>query len=82
MDCQRAAQIIFLHVDDEIDEDLRDPFEEHLDGCPHCKQRAVFFAKLLIVFRQRCTRHSAPSGLRQRILTSFPHRGPSQIQNR
>ena len=74
MNCERAAEVIFLYVDDEqMEEDLKDPFRQHLERCPYCKQRAVFIRKLFIVFRARCIRHAAPPGLRRRILTSLRH---------
>jgi len=75
MNCKRAAEVIFLYIDDDqIEDELKDPFQRHLEHCPHCKQRAVFIRRLFVVFRSRCTRHSAPSRLRERILTSLPHR--------
>lgn len=78
MNCKRAAEVIFLYVDDDqLEHTLKDPFQEHLERCPRCKRRAVFIRKLFVVFRSRCTRYHAPSRLRQRILTSFPHRGSS-----
>lgn len=78
MNCKRAAEVIFLYVDDDqLDDQLKDPFQQHLERCPHCKRRAVFIRKLFVVFRTRCTRYHAPSRLRQRILTSLPHRSSS-----
>ena len=74
MNCQRAAEVIFLYVDDEqMEEDLKELFQRHLERCPRCNQRAVFIRKLFVVFRSRCTRHVAPPRLRQRILTSLRH---------
>lgn len=78
MNCKRAAEVIFLYVDDDqLDDHLKDPFQQHLERCPECKRRAVFIRKLIVVFRTRCTRYHAPSRLRRRILTSLPHRSSS-----
>lgn len=77
MNCKRAAEIIFLYIDEnELGGDL-DDLQAHLERCPPCQQRALFIRKLLVTFRQRCNRHPAPSELRQRILTSLPHRSLS-----
>lgn len=75
MNCKRAAEVIFLFVDNEMGEDLLDPFRRHLDDCPCCKQKTYYTRKVLLVVRERCIRHHAPPRLRQRILTSLPHRG-------
>lgn len=73
MNCDRAAEVIFLYVDDDpMGEDLGE-LQLHLERCPPCKQRAVFIQKLFVVFRSRCTRYTAPPRLRQRILTSLRH---------
>lgn len=81
MNCKRAAEVIFLYVDgDQIEDDLKHPFQEHLERCPGCKKRAVFIRRLFVVFRSRCTRYSAPSRLRERILTSLPHRSSLEAE--
>lgn len=74
MDCERVGQVIFLFFDNEMEEDLRRPFEAHVEGCPHCSQRIDYTRKLLLLFRHRCVRCSAPRRLRRRILVSMPHR--------
>jgi hypothetical protein len=51
------------------------PFREHLTFCPACASHFHYLEKLLCVVRERCSRVSAPSRLKVRILTSFPHRG-------
>lgn len=78
MNCKRVAEVIFLYVDDEqMEANLKDPFRQHLERCPPCKQRAVFIRRLFVVFRTRCTRYAAPPRLRKRILSSLPHRNHS-----
>lgn len=74
MNCKRFSEVIFLFVDNEMQDDLLDSFQRHLEDCPGCKQKTLFTRRFLIVFRQRCARHSAPPSLRRRILTSLPHR--------
>lgn len=74
MNCQKAVKIIFLSVDNELEDAPRQELDEHLTHCPHCARRLVFTHKLLIVVRKRCTRRSAPKRLRRKILTSLPHR--------
>ena len=74
MDCRRVREVVFLYTDNEMEEELLISFKEHLDHCPQCAHRATRAARLLLLVRKRCHRQSAPDGLRERILTSFPHR--------
>ena len=74
MDCKRVSEVIFLFFDNEMEEDLLNPFQDHLAQCGDCNKRLQYTKKLLLVVRQRCCRCAAPDGLRNRILISFPHR--------
>jgi mycothiol system anti-sigma-R factor len=75
MDCQRVREAMFLVKDNELEPELMAPFREHLTFCPACASHFHYLEKLLCVVRERCSRVSAPSRLKVRILTSFPHRG-------
>lgn len=74
MDCKKATEVLFLFFDNEMEEDLRAPFQDHLSRCPLCAHRLAYTRKLLIIVRQRCARQLAPPRLRHRILESLPHR--------
>jgi mycothiol system anti-sigma-R factor len=77
MDCREVGQVIFLFFDNELDEEQLSPFQEHVQLCPQCAQQIDYTRKLMLIFRRRCVRCSAPSRLRRRILISLPHRrGP------
>lgn len=81
MDCKRASEMMFLFVDNELEADLVSPFRRHLDGCNPCAERVDHTRKFLQLFRTRCTRHSAPDALRERILGSLarPVFGPREL---
>jgi mycothiol system anti-sigma-R factor len=74
MDCKEVNQTLFLFVDNEMDEDRRIPFRDHMARCPGCSKKMNYTLKLILLVRQRCVRCTAPPTLRNRILTSFPHR--------
>jgi mycothiol system anti-sigma-R factor len=74
MDCRRASKVIFLYVDNEMEEELLVSFRKHLVLCPECARKIVHAQRVLSLFRQGCGRTRAPERLRQRILTSLPHR--------
>jgi mycothiol system anti-sigma-R factor len=74
MDCKEVSETLFLFVDNEIDQDLLPPFNDHMARCPGCAQKMDYTRKLLWLVRERCIRCTAPRTLRQRILTSLPHR--------
>ncbi len=74
MDCKRVVEVLFLYVDNELDDELRNPFRQHLAVCGECAQRTDYTRKFLLIVRKKCLRFSAPVELRERILTSMPHR--------
>lgn len=74
MDCRKAQEVVFLYTDNEMGEELLISFRSHMEICPHCAQYIRKAERLIMLVRKRCGREGAPARLRQRILTSFPHR--------
>ena len=74
MDCIRVREAIFLYTDNELEEELFVAFREHLVDCPHCARKIDYTIKVLALVRKSCAGASAPESLRQKILTSLPHR--------
>ncbi len=74
MDCRKVREVVFLYTDNEMEEELLISFREHMDHCPPCAQEIHRTERILRLVRRRCSRQSAPASLRERILTSFPHR--------
>ena len=69
--------MVFLYTDNEMGEELLISFREHMQLCPRCASRISRTERFLTLLRERCVRTSAPQRLRERILTSLPHRrGP------
>jgi mycothiol system anti-sigma-R factor len=75
MNCHRVREAMFLVTDNELEPELLAPFREHLSFCPACASHFHYLEKLVCLIRQRCSRVSAPSRVKVRILSSFPHRG-------
>jgi hypothetical protein len=67
MPCRRVQRIVFLWVDREREDRLRDPVGRHLESCPQCRDRAVQIERMILQVRDRCPRASAPLGLGERI---------------
>ena len=74
MDCRKVREVVFLYTDNEMEEELLISFREHMDRCPGCAREIHRTERLLMLVRKRCSRQTAPARLRERILTSFPHR--------
>lgn len=74
MDCKEVGRILFLFLDNEMEEDLQAPFRDHTERCLCCAQKVDYMRRLLLLVRQRCIRCTASEALRLRILTSLPHR--------
>jgi mycothiol system anti-sigma-R factor len=75
MDCHRVREAMFQATDNELPADSLVPFREHLSFCPDCAHQYTYLGRLVAVIRERCCRDAAPSRLKLRILSSFPHRG-------
>src|SRR5688500_18669051 len=75
MDCHRVRESMFQATDNELEAELLAPFRDHLSSCSDCAHAYVYVGKLVATIRGRCSRYGAPSHLKIRILTSFPHRG-------
>lgn len=77
MDCVRVREVVFLLVDNEVDDDLLTLLQQHLDRCPGCAREVAYARLLVTVVRRRCRRAVAPDHLRRKILTCLPHRSSS-----
>ncbi len=78
MNCRKVREVLFLYTDNEMEEELLISFKEHMEHCPPCAQQITRTQRLLLLVRKRCHRVQAPASLRERILTSFPHRRGSR----
>ncbi len=67
MPCNRVRRFVFLWVDRDREDRLRDPVARHLDECPDCRERAVAVEQMILLVRTRCRRQCAPNGLGERI---------------
>ena len=69
MDCKECCSALYLFFDNELEEDLRIPFDDHIGQCGHCATRMQYTRRLLMIVRQSTSvRCSAPERLRIRIL--------------
>jgi len=68
MNCRKFTEVVFLYTDDEMDGELLVSFREHIELCPGCARRIDYTRRMLMTFRQRCARATAPEILRERIL--------------
>ncbi len=75
MDCKECCSALYLFFDNELEEDLLVPFNDHVGQCGHCAGRLRYTRRLLMIVRQspgvRCC---APERLRVRILASLSQR--------
>lgn len=71
MNCRKVTEVVFLYTDNEMEEELLISFREHIELCPGCARRIEYTRRMMTIFRQRCTRATAPENLRQRILASL-----------
>lgn len=77
MNCNRARELLFLLVDEQVEGEDAEALQAHVSDCPPCARRVAIARKLVMVVRERCTRRRAPEHLRLRILGSLRHRQTS-----
>lgn len=69
MDCKQTRELVFLFTDNELGQDTKVAFQNHVDTCPGCAQQARYARRLVSVVRHRAIRWPAPTHLRDRILS-------------
>ncbi|MCB1029755.1 MAG: mycothiol system anti-sigma-R factor [Acidimicrobiales bacterium] len=65
-DCNETLRELYLYLDEELTEEVRDHIARHLDECSPCLEAYDFEAELRIVVKSRCV-DSVPEELRARI---------------
>jgi mycothiol system anti-sigma-R factor len=60
-------------VDGELERALVTRIEEHLERCHPCGDRAEFQRHLKLMISEKCTQHSVPAGLQEKIALLIRH---------
>ncbi len=71
MSCRKSRQVVFLYVDNELEQTLLVSFREHLSQCPECAREEEYVRRFVSLLRARCCRAAAPPSLRERIRRSL-----------
>ena len=74
MDCERLTdQLLQAYMDGELDDPTMSQIREHLNACPHCKERYNKAMKAVETLR-KAFHVPSPDGLSEKILTSIRRR--------
>ena len=71
MSCQHNRRIVFLYVDNELEQAMVVSFREHLARCPACAREEAYVRRFVTLVRARRCRAAAPQNLRDRILRAL-----------
>jgi mycothiol system anti-sigma-R factor len=71
MNCRKNRQVVFLYVDNEMEQTVLVSFREHLAQCPECAREEEHARRFVSLLRSRCCRSAAPESLRERILRAL-----------
>lgn len=74
MDREQVTELLFRAADNELEEDQIEAVRQQIDRCKDSAREAVYVQRFLEIVKTRCIRQSAPTRLRLRILSNFPHR--------
>lgn len=69
MNCQTVNELIHAYLDKQLDAANAMQVESHLAHCQHCARTLKTYSTLSTAIREGLPYHSAPSNLRNRILT-------------
>jgi mycothiol system anti-sigma-R factor len=67
IDCDDVLRDIYLYMDDESDESLRNRIRQHLDGCAPCLKQYGLEQDVQSLIARSCGGDQAPASLHQRI---------------
>ena len=67
IDCDDVLRDVYLYLDDETDEELRNRIRRHLDGCAPCLKQFGLEQDVRSLVARCCGGDQAPAHLRDRI---------------
>lgn len=67
LDCDDVLRDVYLYLDDETDDALKNRIHQHLDGCAPCLKQFGLEQDVRSLVSRCCGGDRAPEGLRQRI---------------
>jgi mycothiol system anti-sigma-R factor len=67
IDCDDVLRDVYLYLDDETDEELRNRIRRHLDGCAPCLKQFGLEQDVRSLVARCCGGDQAPAHLRERI---------------
>jgi anti-sigma factor (TIGR02949 family) len=71
MNCEEADRFLDAYLDGELEPDKRAELEQHLAGCPECKQQLDRLRRLRQFFTASAPHYSAPPGLKGKVLAKL-----------
>ncbi len=69
LDCDDVLRDVYLYLDDESDETLKNRIRQHLDGCAPCLKQFGLEQDVRSLVARCCGGDHAPHSLRERIST-------------
>jgi mycothiol system anti-sigma-R factor len=67
IDCDDVLKDLYMYLDDESDEDLKNRIRQHLDGCAPCLRQYGIEQDVRALVTRCCGGDHAPDALAQRI---------------
>jgi mycothiol system anti-sigma-R factor len=67
IDCDDVLRDVYLYLDDETDQGLKNRIRQHLDGCAPCLKRFGLEQDVRSLIARCCGNDQAPQTLRHRI---------------
>lgn len=69
--CSEVLSLVFLYIDNEIDEQREVTVSTHLRECPPCEGEYAIERRVRTLVQRGCRGEGAPEAVRQRIITEI-----------
>jgi anti-sigma factor (TIGR02949 family) len=79
MNCEEADRFLDAYLDGELEPAQRAELEEHLAGCPECRQKLEQLRRFRAFFTANAPHYPAPSGLKGKVLARLEAEKKSNI---
>lgn len=78
--CNEVLSLVFLYIDDEIEESLRIEVSTHLDECSPCEGEYAIERRVRSLVQRCCRGDGAPDSVRESIITQIQQITITRIQ--
>ena len=78
MTCTEFEELMTAYLEDELPEDTRSAFEQHIESCEHCQAEMSSYENCTRIFRRFIEDKDPPEALRKAVFEKCSCENPSE----